>query len=99
VIREVIKTCPERSAVAFFYFDFRNERQQRMDIMLRSIIWQLSKLSPSPYGALHRLYEKLGNGTIQPQSKDLQEVLKDLLSKFNRTYVFIDGLDECNKAD
>jgi hypothetical protein len=27
------------------------------------------------------------------------KVLEDLLSKFNRTYIFIDGLDECNKAD
>ncbi|KAJ7480261.1 hypothetical protein B0H11DRAFT_1725052, partial [Mycena galericulata] len=98
VIEEITEACPEQSAVAFFYFDFRNERQH-LDIMLRSIIWQLSRRSPSPYSALHQLYKKLGNGTIQPQRVRLQEVLKDLLSELERTYIVIDGLDECNKTD
>jgi hypothetical protein len=98
VIEEIVKACPARSAVAFFYFDFRNERQ-RMDIMLRSIIWQLSGQSPSPYSALHQLYETLKYGTILPQRVDLLGVLKDLLSELEQTYIVIDGLDECNKTD
>jgi hypothetical protein len=98
VIEEITKACPEPSTVAYFYFDFRNE-QQRMDIMLRSIIWQFSERSPSPYSALHQLYKALGNGTIQPQWTDLQAVLEDLLSELDRTYVVIDGLDECRKED
>ncbi|KAJ7496262.1 hypothetical protein B0H11DRAFT_858116 [Mycena galericulata] len=98
VIEEITTTCPKRSTVAFFYFDFRNERQH-LDIMLRSLIWQLSGRSPSPYSALHRLYETLGKGTIQPQHVHLQKVLEHLLSEFDRTYIVIDGLDECNKTD
>jgi hypothetical protein len=98
VIEDIVKACPDRSAVAYFYFDFRNERQ-RMDIMLRFIIWQLSGRSPLPYSSLDQLYKTLGNGTIQPQRIHLQEVLKNLLSEFNQTYIIIDGLDECNKTD
>jgi hypothetical protein len=97
VIEEIVKACPDRSAVAYFYFDFRNERQ-RMDIMLRSIIWQLSGQSPSPYSALHRLYAMLKNGTILPQHVDLLGVLKNLLSELDQTYIVIDGLDECDKT-
>ncbi|KAJ7610593.1 hypothetical protein DFH06DRAFT_173775 [Mycena polygramma] len=52
VIENIIMTCPERSAVAYFYFDFRNERRRRMDVMLRSIIWQLSGKSHSRVIAL-----------------------------------------------
>jgi hypothetical protein len=52
-----------------------------------------------PYSALHQLYETLGNGTIQPQHVHLQEVLENLLSEFNQTYIVIDGLDECNKTE
>ena len=70
-----------------------------MDIMLRSIIWQLSGQSPSPYSALQQMYEKLKNGTIQPQCIHLQEVLEDLLSQLDQTYIIIDGLDECIKTD
>jgi hypothetical protein len=98
VIEEIVKACPDRSTVAYFYFDFRNERQH-MDIMLRSIIWQLSGRSPSPYSSLHRLYKRLGNGTIHPQQAYLQEVLENLLSELDQTYIVIDGLDECNQTD
>jgi hypothetical protein len=70
-----------------------------MDIMLRSIIWQLSGQSPLPYSALHQLYETLKNGTILPQRIDLLGVLKNLLSKLDQAYMVIDGLDECNKTD
>jgi hypothetical protein len=98
VIEEIIVACPEQ-AVAYFYFDFRKERQQHMDIMLRSIIWQLSECPPSPYSALDKLYKRLGSGKIQPQGAHLQELLKGLLSELDRTYIIIDGLDECNKSD
>ncbi|KAJ7433485.1 hypothetical protein B0H11DRAFT_759598 [Mycena galericulata] len=97
VIEEIIVACPEW-AVAYFYFDFRNERQG-MDIMLRSIVWQLSECSLSPYSTLHELYKRLGNGKIQPQHRHLQEVLENLLSESDQTYIIIDGLDECNKTD
>jgi hypothetical protein len=98
VIKEIVLASPKQSTVAYFFFDFRNERQH-LDIMLRFIIWQLSGRSPSPHSTLDRLYKRLGNGAIQPQHEDLQEVLKNLLSEFNQTYIVIDGLDECNKTD
>ncbi|KAF8157624.1 hypothetical protein K438DRAFT_1777121 [Mycena galopus ATCC 62051] len=98
VIEEIIITCPEQ-VVAYFYFDFRNDRQQHMDIMLRSIIWQLSEYSLSPYSTLHELYKRLGKGNIQPQHVHLREILKTLLSELDQTYIVIDGLDECNKTD
>jgi hypothetical protein len=98
VIEEIIVACPAQ-AVAYFYFDFRNDRQRHMDIMLRSIIWQLSECSPSPYSVLHDLYKRLGNGKIQPQHVHLQEVLETLLSHLDQTCIVIDGLDECNKTE
>jgi hypothetical protein len=98
VIEEIVKACPTRSAVAFFYFDFRNERQH-MDIMLRSIIWQLSGQSPFPYRSLCQLHKTLGNGSLLPQHLDLLGVLTDLLSELEQTYIVFDGLDECNKTD
>ncbi|KAJ7259052.1 hypothetical protein C8J57DRAFT_1185306, partial [Mycena rebaudengoi] len=98
VIVEIVKACPARSAVAFFYFDFRNERQH-MDLMLRSIVWQLSGRSPYPYRSLCQLHKTLENGTILPQHVDLLGVLTDLLSELDQTYIVVDGLDECNRTD
>ncbi|KAJ7606348.1 hypothetical protein DFH06DRAFT_1019409, partial [Mycena polygramma] len=96
IIADIIETCPERSAVAYFFFDFRNDRQ-RLHIMLQSIVWQLSGRTSPPHGALHRLYRKLGDGTIRPQLSHLREVLQELLSELDGTYIVIDGLDECEK--
>jgi hypothetical protein len=70
-----------------------------MDLMLCSIVWQLCGRLPSGYSSLDRLYKTLGNGTIQPQQGHLQAVLEDLISELDRTYIVIDGLDECNKID
>ncbi|KAJ7794909.1 hypothetical protein B0H14DRAFT_117498 [Mycena olivaceomarginata] len=70
-----------------------------MDIMLRSIIWQLSGRSPSPYSSLEKLYIELANGTIHPPADKLEKVLMDLLSELDQTYIIIDGLDECNPTD
>lgn len=70
-----------------------------MDLMLRSIIWQLSGWLPSPYSSLNRLYKTLGKGTIQPQRIHLQAVLEKLLLELDQTYIIIDGLDECNKNE
>jgi hypothetical protein len=70
-----------------------------MDIMLCSIIWQLSERSPVPYSSLQQLYETLGKGTIKPQRVHLEGVLENLLSEQDQTYIVIDGLDECNKTD
>ncbi|KAJ6477731.1 hypothetical protein C8R45DRAFT_934385 [Mycena sanguinolenta] len=89
VIKEI--TGPDR-VVAYFYFDFRNKRQH-MDIMLRSIIWQLSGQSPSPYSALHQLYESLGDGTRYPQP---DEVLRVLESEWKHLLKFIHTL--CQSA-
>jgi hypothetical protein len=62
-----------------------------MDIMLRSIIWQLSGHTHSRHSYLEKLYKALGDGTRYPQPVELQRVLEDLLSELDRTYIVIDG--------
>jgi len=98
VIQQIVEAYSAQSAVAFFYFDFRNDRQH-INLMLRSIIWQLSGQSPSPYSTLNQLYKTLGNGIIQPHLLHLQDVLENLLAELGQTWIVIDGLDECNKPD
>ncbi|KAJ7939896.1 hypothetical protein B0H13DRAFT_1850099 [Mycena leptocephala] len=86
------------SAVAYFYFDFRDEKRQSVDIALRRIILQLSAQSPDPYGALDRQY-MLSKGQVLPTYRDLLEVLQELLANVAHTYIVLDVLDECKEAD
>ncbi|KAJ7112614.1 ankyrin repeat-containing domain protein [Mycena epipterygia] len=86
------------SAVAYFYFDFRNEQNQLVEIMLRSIILQLSAQSPSKYMILDQQYN-LSKGQTLPTYQNLLDILEKLLLEFGHTYIVLDALDECNEQD
>ncbi|KAJ7459002.1 hypothetical protein FB451DRAFT_577447 [Mycena latifolia] len=81
-------------AVAYFYFDFRSEETRLMETMLRSIVFQLSKQSPSPFARLDQCY-KTRKGITPPTSDDLQNILNKLLMGLGWTYIVLDALDEC----
>ncbi|KAJ7114736.1 ankyrin repeat-containing domain protein [Mycena epipterygia] len=82
------------AAVAYFYFDFRDEERQLVKNMLRSIIMQLSAQSPNPYLALGRLYNS-SNGQTLPTYEQLLGILDELLLELSRAYIVLDALDEC----
>ncbi|KAJ7112583.1 ankyrin repeat-containing domain protein [Mycena epipterygia] len=93
-----VQATARSSAVAYFYFDFRNEQNQLVEIMLRSIILQLSAQSPNPYAALDQQY-KPSRGQTLPTYENLLDILEKLLLEFGRTYIVLDALDECNEQD
>ncbi|KAJ7112611.1 hypothetical protein C8R44DRAFT_985058 [Mycena epipterygia] len=86
------------SAVAYFYFDFRNEQNELVEIMLRSIILQLSAQSPIPYAALDQQYKSLRGQTL-PTYQNLLDILEKLLLELGSTYIVLDALDECTEHD
>ncbi|KAJ6538312.1 hypothetical protein DFH09DRAFT_1283392 [Mycena vulgaris] len=84
-------------ALAYFYFDFNNTETQDVEIALRRIILQLSDQCPHPYKSLDQHYA--GRQTL-PSYKDLQQkILPVLLRELGRTYIVLDGLDECDDYD
>ncbi|KAJ7855142.1 ankyrin repeat-containing domain protein [Mycena olivaceomarginata] len=90
------KKRQDRTAIAYFYFDFRDEKSQRVKFMLQSIVLQLSAQSPEPYSALDRLYNSFRGQTL-PTYQSLILILEELLSDFSQTYLVLDALDECNE--
>jgi hypothetical protein len=98
VIRQLFNQRQQEAAVAYFYFDFRDEKSQHVKIMLQSIILQLSAQSPNSYSALEREY-KSSQGQILPPYNNLLRILNDLLSDFSHIYIVLDALDECSEHD
>ncbi|KAJ7855182.1 hypothetical protein B0H14DRAFT_3449196 [Mycena olivaceomarginata] len=98
VIRHLFNQRQQGAAVTYFFFDFRDEKSQRVKIMLQSIILQLSVQSPNSYSALEREYES-SQGQILPPYNNLLCILNDLLSDFTHIYIVLDALDECNEHD
>ncbi|KAJ7658303.1 hypothetical protein DFH06DRAFT_1044776 [Mycena polygramma] len=85
-------------AIAYFYFDFRDEKKQLVDNMLRSIIMQLSEQSRTPYSVLDQHFKFCQGGKF-PTYSDLLAMLDAILSQFTGTYVVLDALDECSELD
>jgi hypothetical protein len=85
-------------AVAFFYFNFRSDDTQNVDMMFRRIVLQLSAASSHPYRILNDQY-KLSNGQRLPNYQDLIEIFRQLLRELGRTYIVLDALDECDAAE
>ncbi|KAJ7111254.1 ankyrin repeat-containing domain protein [Mycena epipterygia] len=102
VIRKLFddqKSSPGRtSSIGYFYFDFRDEKKQVVEIMLRSIILQLSAQSPKPYTVLEQAYNS-SKGQTLPTYQNLLDILNQLLQEFNHTYIILDALDECNEHE
>ncbi|KAJ7112573.1 ankyrin repeat-containing domain protein [Mycena epipterygia] len=92
------KATANTSAVAYFYFDFRNEQNQLVEVMLRSIILQLSAQSPNTYMVLDQQYN-LSSGQTLPTYQNLLDILDKLLLDLGSTYIVLDALDECNEHD
>ncbi|KAJ7220268.1 hypothetical protein GGX14DRAFT_342791, partial [Mycena pura] len=85
--------------IAYFYFDFSDEKRQLVEIMLRSIILQLSAQSLHRHMDLNQQYRQSRDGQTLPRYEDLLGVLDKLVAGFDHTYIVLDALDECNEAD
>jgi len=87
------------SAVAYFYCNRNEPKRQNSEIILRTIIQQLSVLSRN--GSLPRCvvskYNERNNGGIDsgpPGFQDSLNLLIELLAIHSQTTIVVDGLDE-----
>ena len=85
------------ATMAYYYFDFREDRKQDCYGFLSSLILQLSAQSDSCYDILSQLYSDNARGTRKPNISALERCLTDMLSLPGQapTYIIVDGLDEC----
>ncbi|KAJ7637982.1 hypothetical protein DFH06DRAFT_1002097, partial [Mycena polygramma] len=88
----------EDFGIAYFYFDFRDEKKQLLENMFRSIIMQLSEQSPTPYFVLDEQFESC-QGQMLPAYNDLLVMLDAVLTQFTCAYIVLDALDECSEPD
>jgi hypothetical protein len=86
------------SSLAFFYCKHNDEMRNSFMAVARSILAQI--LSQNPY-LLPYFHEKayLSNGTILSSPEIAYEMLRTTLNSCERTYIIIDGLDECGLSE
>jgi hypothetical protein len=86
--------------MAYYYFDFRDDKKQDRYGLLSSLLSQLSARSDPCYELLSKLYSDNADGAEKPNSTTLTECIKDMLCLPGQgpIYIIIDGLDECPDA-
>jgi hypothetical protein len=82
-------------AVAYFYFDFNDEKKQDANLMVRSLVSQLSQHYARVPQKLDSLFSSCRGGQQQPSDDAVFGVLQTLVDEFPCTYFVIDALNEC----
>jgi hypothetical protein len=98
IIRHIKALCkPGQSHLAYFYFDFRDEKKQNARNLMTSLLSQLSTFSDTSSDVISHLYSTHGNGTQKPTDDDLTKCLKQMLLVLaeHPIYIIMDALDEC----
>src|SRR5712672_1539567 len=101
VIQDIGAMCKDgNTAMAYFYFDFRDANKQGLRDLVCSLLTQLSARSAPHCDILSNLYLVHDKGKIQPSDSDLAKCLKEILTLANQhpTYLIIDALDESPNA-
>ena len=81
--------------LAYFYFDFKDEKTTHYKKLICSLILQLSLRQSDNPKALERLYVRNDEGEQQPNVDELVTTLRDILETPLETYIILDALDEC----
>jgi hypothetical protein len=79
-------------AVAFFFFDFRDESKQDASAALRALLMQLCTQIPGLQADLTRLRDSYNHGT--PPVLVLLEYLRRAVARCRQIYILLDALDE-----
>jgi hypothetical protein len=82
-------------AVVYFYFDFNDVQKQDAELMLRSLVVQLSQQAVDVPASLDALLSSCEDGRQQPSIDALLQVACQTMQQLPQVYVMLDALDEC----
>ncbi|OBT82577.1 hypothetical protein VE02_08684 [Pseudogymnoascus sp. 03VT05] len=81
--------------VAYFYFDFNDLQKQSPELMVRSLICQLSQKCVRIPTNLDLLFSSCDNGHQNPSLDSQLDVLQQMIQEYPQCYIILDALDEC----
>ncbi|KAF4158277.1 hypothetical protein CNMCM6936_005011 [Aspergillus lentulus] len=81
--------------IAYIYFNFRRQNEQKVEDLLASLLKQLSQEQPALPDSVGTLYKKHKDKGTRSSLDEISEALRSVAAKYSRAYIFIDALDEC----
>jgi ATP/maltotriose-dependent transcriptional regulator MalT len=97
IIENVFQHCinDPGKVVAYFYFDFNDLQKQIPELMVRSLICQLSQKCVEVPESLESLFSACENGRRHPSLDALLDVLQQMIQEYPQPYIIFDAVDEC----
>ena len=88
-----------QATLAYFYFDFNDDKKRNLNNALRSLLTQLADGSDRYCDILSDLYRN--NGRSTPGTKEMFTCFEEMLEQPDQgsVYIVLDALDECSNAD
>lgn len=79
----------------YFYFDFNDNRKQRLEDVLRTLLWQTLRYPGDFLREMVQLYASCQEGGVQPSVKALLQTLDQVLQMMDDVRIVLDAVDEC----
>jgi hypothetical protein len=98
ILQNVLQYCDSDpgKVVAYFFFDFNDTQKQNPELMVRSLICQLSQQCVRIPTSLDTFFSSCEHGQRQPSLHALLEILQRMMQEFPHIYIVLDALDECS---
>ena len=88
--------CEQNAVVAHLYFNYRDQVDQTPEKTVASLLKQVAaakQITPKP---VSDLYQKLSSQERRPPLQDLEQAFLSTCQTFNRVFLIVDALDECD---
>lgn len=85
--------------ISYVYCNFRRKDEQRVDQLVASLLKQLARQQASLPEQVRSLYQKHGRNSTRPSLEELTGALQSVATMYQRVFVAIDALDECQTED
>ena len=97
-VEDVKEHCKHRSnaGYAVFYFSFSDNKKQRLDDLLRSLVAQLGWKGPA-LSMLQQAYDRPNRTLLGLE--ELEKILFLCFEAYDEVYLLIDALDECPEGE
>ncbi|KAF9062563.1 hypothetical protein BDP27DRAFT_278804 [Rhodocollybia butyracea] len=99
-IIEALKAQPAVQCY-YYYFDNRDNLKTKTNArgLLQSLLLQMATRTEGVHPALHALYTRYKQGSMEPTTKELSAIIATVANDLNSAFLVLDAMDECSEAD
>ena len=84
---------------AYLYCNFRRQHEQRPADLLANLLKQLVQRRPFMPKCMKSLYNNHKDKQTRPSFNEISKVLQSIIADYQRVFIIIDALDECQVSD